>query len=475
MQNAAESWNLELGTTIQLAPPGTADGEQIVHATFSELVCAYAGGIGDSDIYMCPSLAEDRRGLFRVLRHEIGHVVGIRAHAEDEESVMAAVASDRFTDEDRGLFAEFNPTFTPARGCDVAPVLVTSAAPPIVLQRSDDPLVVWAVPGQILVATLPPQGRTPVPLAAVDVPAFVQPIRAQLVGGRLLLMWSSLTRWTRAWVDLDDGAVVGPDLLPLEEADSTPLGPGDMSAVAAGSSLFIALSRLDLTREDPESLRIVEIDLASNTLVRSSTHSGLAGGLVLHAGEPYLVTASSGTVNRRPSTRVGRLVWRSAGPEPGFETTGGLELVQPINEVETSATFGVLPTVVSMPWGLAVVVPGFPKSRLLRLRVDPVLAVTASRPIDVQPWFDGAMVALLEHDGALHVAASRRVEPGQYTDEIHLLQLHPETLELQADWRRLSAPDTDPSLAPQLTVLDGQVTVLWQDGFRTIRRRCSPR
>jgi hypothetical protein len=128
LRASAECWNLQFGTTLQVRAVG--QGQQQVPFSFSDFVCIYAVARTEPTapitVHVCPTEhfengQQAARLLFRVLLHELGHVLNIRAEGGDSASVMggARAVPYRFSAEDRKLFADSNPGLLLGPGCNV--------------------------------------------------------------------------------------------------------------------------------------------------------------------------------------------------------------------------------------------------------------------------------------------------------------------------------------------------------------------
>lgn len=138
LQQTAECWNLRFGTKLRLGSSG--DSPQQTSLAFSEFACLRAAGITTGGlparVFICPprllhessALAEQQ--LFDVLLHELGHVLNIRSHARDQESVMSLSGDpvQRFTDEDASLFRDANEGFDAISRCTT--VTIADGRPP---------------------------------------------------------------------------------------------------------------------------------------------------------------------------------------------------------------------------------------------------------------------------------------------------------------------------------------------------------
>ena len=135
LREAGACWNQEFGTQLLVDPP---DGvAQRVEVSYSDFVCTYAGGRTEStppvQVRICPpryffGLSDGASlMLFGVLIHELGHVLNIRDHADEPDSVMARSAEgrsydqlffpDHFSADDHRLFGLANPGAALAPPC----------------------------------------------------------------------------------------------------------------------------------------------------------------------------------------------------------------------------------------------------------------------------------------------------------------------------------------------------------------------
>jgi hypothetical protein len=135
LRRAAHCWNLQFGTSLEVAPE--VAWPQEVRLRFIDLVCVYAVARTSPSlpvrVDICPmrfffgeSASYRERFLFTTLLHELGHVLNIRSHADDALAIMAGGEQKRplsqlvppvFADEDRRLFYDANPNFTTDPPC----------------------------------------------------------------------------------------------------------------------------------------------------------------------------------------------------------------------------------------------------------------------------------------------------------------------------------------------------------------------
>jgi len=138
---AAQCWNLEFGTQLVTGPEAARLDQQVVvfydRATcligiaqtqdgwpHSIALCPerYWSGLEPSSPYGRPGPVEDLSPPpFRVLSHELGHLLNIVGHPGDPFAVMVGGGyphEDMFRPIDRQWFASANTGFTPHRQCD---------------------------------------------------------------------------------------------------------------------------------------------------------------------------------------------------------------------------------------------------------------------------------------------------------------------------------------------------------------------
>lgn len=150
---AADCWNDELGVDLRVDRDADEDVTrgvlQQVRVGYLDFVCAFAAGRTENTLpvrisicpirYMMPKSGASSTylngALFIVLTHELGHVLNILPHAEDERAVMASGGSlypyswaRAFAEEDRALFREGNPDFVPRSRCPSGKVRIVAAA-----------------------------------------------------------------------------------------------------------------------------------------------------------------------------------------------------------------------------------------------------------------------------------------------------------------------------------------------------------
>lgn len=140
LAEAAQCWNLEFGTRLVTSPEAAGLDQQVV--VFYDRATCLTGIAQTQDgwphsIAMCPErywsgletpgpygLSGSYYDLsptpFRVLSHELGHVLNIIGHPSDPFAVMMGGGyprADMFRPIDREWFAGANPGFTPHRQC----------------------------------------------------------------------------------------------------------------------------------------------------------------------------------------------------------------------------------------------------------------------------------------------------------------------------------------------------------------------
>ena len=117
---AARCWNLEFGTQFV-----TGAENQQVEAFYDELTCAHAQAQVQAGwpirLALCPPpYRSPLYTPFRVVSHELGHVLNIIGHPDDPQATMSAgglVFSPMFKPVDRDLFAAANEGFVGVERC----------------------------------------------------------------------------------------------------------------------------------------------------------------------------------------------------------------------------------------------------------------------------------------------------------------------------------------------------------------------
>jgi hypothetical protein len=124
LAEAARCWNLELGTQLVM---GTAD--QQVEAFYDDYTCTFGAAQVQAGwpmrLAVCPQryLTDEAKRLrmpFRVLSHELGHVLNIIDHPSDPLAVMRGgghALEEMFRPVDRDLFFAANPDFVGVEPC----------------------------------------------------------------------------------------------------------------------------------------------------------------------------------------------------------------------------------------------------------------------------------------------------------------------------------------------------------------------
>lgn len=119
MQTAAEDWNIHFGTQLAVDRTGHGRAAQEVPVYFSSFACAYVTGlttlVDGVEVALCSRRYYD---LAAVMRHELGHVLNILTHAQDERAVMAHGYC--FAPEDIQLFEQANGGLAGRPGCQQA-------------------------------------------------------------------------------------------------------------------------------------------------------------------------------------------------------------------------------------------------------------------------------------------------------------------------------------------------------------------
>jgi hypothetical protein len=118
---AGDAWNQEFGTRLQMDEPDDA-ASSAVPILMTDEGCMNArfqrthaqAEVSPPEIRVCPETASNLELLFETIRHELGHVLGIKRHAKNSSAVMAPLSTEPFhwfQAEDRELFFSANPDF----------------------------------------------------------------------------------------------------------------------------------------------------------------------------------------------------------------------------------------------------------------------------------------------------------------------------------------------------------------------------
>jgi hypothetical protein len=125
LEEAAACWNLRFGTRFVVGDEAAA-AEQHVEAFYDELTCVHTAAQVQSGwphaLAICPLGLTRRFGdfMFRVLSHELGHVLNIVGHPDDPAAVMqrgGELQDDMFLPVDVMMFGDANPGFLAVASC----------------------------------------------------------------------------------------------------------------------------------------------------------------------------------------------------------------------------------------------------------------------------------------------------------------------------------------------------------------------
>ncbi len=125
LEEAAACWNLEFGTRFVIGEEAAA-AEQHVEAFYDEYTCFHAPAQVQAGfphaLAICPLGPAVQSGdfMFRILSHELGHVLNIVGHPDQESAVMQRGGmqfEDMFAPVDREMFGDANAGYIPVKRC----------------------------------------------------------------------------------------------------------------------------------------------------------------------------------------------------------------------------------------------------------------------------------------------------------------------------------------------------------------------
>jgi hypothetical protein len=452
VEEAAESWNMEVGTRMEVSRSSSAT--QQVPVILSEMTCAFANGVtslvDELEVKICALDAHDLKRFHQVTLHELGHVVNIRGHAEEPLAVMSAQSGEkkRFHAEDHQLFREANPAFKEHDGCDIARRIGASLSRPVLVQAAGGrTIAIWAEATrlrftQLDFETAKPSGATgsiPTPGTSAS---WIRPL-ASAEG--FTVSWVEGRRMYRAAVTLPAGKVVGPTELALPqvikkldfEREVT-----DLSTAAVGQDLYLALT----TRDAKGQLHLLRFEAASGTSrsFAPPVQSEAWGQLVTLGGELHLV------MRQQLGLRVDRLA-----PDGKVLESLPLSVQAPIRSDDT-----VQAQVIE---GSLVVAS--------RLTNDPIRLYRVMREVTGLRLDRKVIVKLPGSAG--HTLLSMAGTPcglglgvnhaTKNLVDVFVTVLNPTSLKVDRAWKRLSPPDRTQSFQPWLAAQHCRFLAVWRD------------
>jgi len=446
LSNAAESWNVELGTKLELAP----SGEQEVWIRSSDFACAYTSGVttlDDVQVQICTLDASEPTSLLSVTLHELGHVLNIVGHADnDPNAVMSPESGNdrRFTAVDRELFRQANPDFSPDGGCAVARPLAFSHSKPAAVSTPNGPHLVWGNEQGLHIAALDPataalrSGE-----AGIPTPAYPEWIRVAVEADELWISWVEHgTTMYLSHVSLPDLQASAPVKLDVGDHDYQRLL--EISTAAADTDIYLALTtaetrptshlyRLDRTSGKRRTLLLDALDDVWGFWVRLGGELLLAvrdsEGLAVHS-----VDRASGSL--RDTLRVAQIEGRTSNDTFRAEVVGQALMLVNRKGQDPVAIRRLAPT----SSGLAVV-----RSSHL-----------------APPGIGFSLVSVAGSDETLALALNS-IHAEDLGQEAFAIKLDAQTLQPTTTWRRLSAPDLVGSIQPWVVADGARFMVVWRE------------
>jgi len=448
LENAAESWNVELGT--HLGVQGAAD--QRVPLRLSEFVCAFTNGVtsqtgGGVEVQLCSVDASFPWLLFPLALHELGHVLNIRGHIHDDPDAVMSPQSGgdrRFTAADRELFRRANPGFEPDDPCDVVFPVALSDARPVPVRTAHGSLLLWAEADGVQIGAIDMATARVKRAARIATASYPEWVRATLAPEGLWVSWVEGGAMRLAHVSLPGLRASAPLDLDIGTHDFQKVI--EVSTAAGDTDLFVAISeglsnpvlylyRLDRTSGAQRPLLKTEYLRSSGYFVR------LGGALVLAVRNPYGVTLHR---------------WSAADGAP-LASKQVVHLSQGDRQIDNFRA-----RVIGDALLLALFFGSTRPVELARVVLDgPGFAVTKTTGIS-PPGEGNTLLSIDGNDDELVLALSsmREYHPA---DEVYVMRLDPASLEWRGDWRRLSAPDQVPSVQPWVLAGPTRHVVVWRE------------
>jgi len=485
--DAAEAWNVEVGTQLYLASGSAAHAEQEALIRRSRFVCAYASGlfdsVGDDDIHLCELDLDGPFAMAMIVPHELGHLLGINGHLDDPGAVMHGEQSGgtRFTDEDLRQFHLANPGFSGLGGCHVARRIAHSPSRPALAQPPGAlPVVLWAEEGQLEQASLTLDTAEPALLAAIPTSGTASYLRTVPLADGYLVCFKQGSELR--CVTVKGGQPSAPVTLAL---DLSAIGDDiyDLTWAVLGDELYLALSAGGVRTETTASGTMSWFKVGDLLLRRFALETG--------EGRPFQTRGVTSTLGQLAVVDGQLLV--AAGSE---WSSWGLKVVRLDRE---GAVLDVLDGFSVAPVGMAGALQLHPRPGALliarrtssgALLVDRVAVGAAlvhagtaelTLPAEVEMQGRIALADLERGEVALALTLYREFRFGQTPEvdsvEVHVGQIDATSLTLTAPFRRLSTPDLAYSEAPLLAAQGQRVVAIWRDAAQRaeenlVRSRC---
>lgn len=443
LQNAAESWNVELGTQLVVS----THGEQEVPVRASDFACGFTNGVTTTgsavEVHLCSIDITDPSRLFSLVLHEMGHVANIRSHADDPDAVMSAQSGGdrRFTAEDRELFRAANPGHAPPQPCAVARPIAFSNASPVPLRTAAGAHVLWAEPDGVHIGRVDPDSAVVKRVGRIPTAAYPEWVRVTRAPEGLWVSWVEQNDMLLAHLRLPTMQASAPLTLEVGEHDFQRVI--EVSTAAGDTDLFVAITQ----------------GLGTPTLYvhRVSRTTGEAG--------PTPIGPFTGTwaylVELGPSLllaarHTGGITLHELARSDGHELA-----VHPMSSFSGGAGDRAFrAAVVGDALYLALRADQRRVSLLRAQRHGD--AVLHGNPASVQLPGEGyTLLSIDGDDDELVLAVNSAMEHEAL--EAYATRLDARTLEQRGDWYRLSAPDQNPSVQPRVLSHGGRTVVFWRE------------
>jgi hypothetical protein len=412
------------------------------------------------NISICAEHAIDRHPFFfEVMRHEIGHVLGLH-HVENELSVMSAshrwvVVLGRsasgsilhfFTPFDREEFARVNPEFVGRTGCDIIHLKEETHLSAIVPSEGA-PHLLWSEREQrtISFASIDPTTGEHSDPMTLSLTSSVAQIFAHPTAGGFVATLADEDGLSQLIVS-DDVAEIRPLLVGLD--------PRSQALIS--------------TTRDPERLAIADfeepklslVELAPSGEVVASTIARGRGFLVQGDEQTFLARAIKTSTTSR-QVRVSHVVRR----DDRLLLSGTVDIVR-IN-VDSSFEAFTHPLIAAAESdGLLLFLAIGRRTAIVRLSND----LEIERWVELEERFYEP--AVVETEDRIILAAWRKTED-TYREELFATELDRATLEPRTEWRQISAADLGGGDL-SLWFGEGHLLASWGEGFGDLRTRCVP-
>ncbi|MCK6546267.1 hypothetical protein L6R52_10490 [Myxococcota bacterium] len=460
--NVAESWNLEMGTQLDVGPE--RNDTQPVSVTFSAGACRRPDNgpiLGraepDGRVDICDDILGEPEALYEVARHELGHVLGIVKHTPSvTNSVMSTsrVFPHSFRLVDHRRFLEVNPGWEGAGGCDVvrrpAAREHRAGSADLVMPIGSWPHMIWRMSDGFEFAPLSADGQ---PIGVREYLPTREPpthVRAHSAPDGFSAVWRLTDGFYFARVKLAiDARRVAQRLdLPLEDTRSISVAHlRQASWLVAEAGSAVSLHVLDSETGEMGPPRRIE---------------RATGRAVSRGDEAFLVTAE------RDGASTTMYVAQLSASGLSVGKSDGTPLVTWPRRVE-------LRGIAIADAGILVVLRSS-EGALLVGRIDlggPTPELTQLVELREPGLVDDDEVGIVESPFGVHVV-SLMTNASHRVPEVYLGDLHRESLAPARPWQRLSAPDGLTATTPRIAVAPGYLLTVWNEADGDVRSRCVP-